>query len=159
MSGNLALNKTATASDVESGTKFTADLAVDGNTSTRWATNADNAGTSPKWLQIDFGQTTTFDMVDISWEQQNIVQYKLEVSDDASEWTTVFERNSAPTTKDESVSLSAPAAGRYLRIYVTRYDKADWKSVSIFEVAVYDSKGEEPVEPTGNYTIYPIPRR
>ena len=36
MSGNLALNKTATASDVESGTKFTADLAVDGNTSTRW---------------------------------------------------------------------------------------------------------------------------
>ena len=46
---NLALNKTATASDVESGTSFTADLAVDGNTGTRWATNADNAGTSPKW--------------------------------------------------------------------------------------------------------------
>ena len=159
MSGNLALNKTATASDVETGTSFNANLAVDGNTSTRWATNADNAGTSPKWLQIDFGATTTFDMVDISWEQQNIVQYKLEVSDDASEWTTVFERNSTPTTKDESVTLSAPATGRYLRIYVTRYDKADWKSVSIFELAVYDSKGEEPVEPTGNYTIYPIPQK
>lgn len=52
---NLALNKTATASDVESGTSFTADKAVDGNSSTRWATNADNAGTAPKWLQVDFG--------------------------------------------------------------------------------------------------------
>ena len=159
MSANLALNKAATASDVESGTSFTANLAVDGNTSTRWATNSDNAGTSPKWLQIDFGTTTTFDMVDISWEQTNIVEYKLEVSDDASKWTTVFERNSTPTSKDESITLPAPAIGRYLRIYVTRYDKADWKSVSIFEVAVYNSKEEGPVEPTGNYQIYPIPQK
>ena len=156
---NLALNKTATASDVESGTSFTADLAVDGNTGTRWATNADNAGTSPKWLQIDFGKSITFDMVDISWEQKNIVQYKLEVSDNASDWTTVFERNSTPATTDESVTLSAPAVGRYLRVYVTRYDKADWKSVSIYEIAVYNSKDEGPVESTGNYTIYPTPQK
>ena len=156
---NLALNKTATASDVESGTSFTADKAVDGNSSTRWATNADNAGTAPKWLQVDFGTTTTFDTVDISWEQQNIVEYKLEVSDNAESWTTVFERNSNPTTKDESISLEAPAVGRYLRVYVSRYDQADWKSVSIFELAVYNSKDDTPDVSGGNYTIYPTPQK
>ena len=156
---NLALNKTATANDVESGTSFTADKAVDGNSSTRWATNADNAGTAPKWLQVDFGTTTTFDTVDISWEQQNIVEYKLEVSDNAESWTTVFERNSNPTTKDESISLEAPAVGRYLRVYVSRYDQADWKSVSIFELAVYNSKDDTPDVSGGNYTIYPTPQK
>ena len=156
---NLALNKTATASDVEDGTSFTANLAVDGNTSTRWASNADSAGTSPKWLQVDFGASTTFDTVDITWEQQNVVEYKLEVSDDAQKWTTVFERNSDPVTKDESVSLTAPGVGRYLRVYVSRYDKADWKSVSIFELAVYNSKDDTPAGPDSNYTIYPIPQK
>lgn len=156
---NLALNKAATASDVETDS-FTADKAVDGNSSTRWASNPDNAGTAPKWLQVDFGGTTTFDTVDISWEQQNVVEYKLEVSDDADSWNTVYERNSNPTSKDESITLSTPAVGRYLRVYVSRYDhQTDWKSVSIFELAVYNSKDDTPEVTGGNYTIYPIPQK
>ena len=36
---NLALNRPATCSNVEAGTSFTADKAVDGSTTTRWATD------------------------------------------------------------------------------------------------------------------------
>ena len=36
-STNLALGATATANDVEDGTSFTANLAIDGNSETRWA--------------------------------------------------------------------------------------------------------------------------
>ena len=151
-SGNLALNKAATASDVESGTSFTANLAVDGMANTRWASNQDSTGAQqPRWLQIDFGATTTFDTVDIYWEQQNIDAYQLQVSTDASEWETVYERNSPPVSTYESVTLTAPAISRYLRVYVTGYDyNVSWHSVSIYEVEVYDSTGEVPVEPQGN---------
>lgn len=155
---NLALHKSVTASDVESGTSFTADLAVDGNAGTRWATNKDD-GTpkSAKWLQIDFGAATTFDMVEIQWEQQNILDFELQVSDDARTWTPVYERSSAPTSKMDSITLSTPAIGTYMRIYTKDYN-GDWPSVSIFEVSVYNSKEELPVE-TKNYQIYPTPQK
>lgn len=162
-SDNLALNKTATASEVESGTSFTADKAVDGNSDTRWATNRDTkAEKTPQWLRIDFGSTVTFDTVDISWEQVNILSYEIQVSDDASEgsWDTVYSRDSEPTMADESISLEAPASGRYMRIYVTDFG-GDWASVSIYEVGVYyfAGGGSDPVDPEGNYTIYPTPQK
>ena len=161
-SDNLALNKPASASDVESGTSFTADKAVDGNSGTRWATNRDtNAVKTARWLQIDFESTVTFDTVDISWEQANILSYEIQVSDDAGEdsWTTVYSRESEPTMTDESITLSAPASGRYMRIYVSDFG-GDWASVSIYEVGVYYlAGGGDPSDSDGNYTIYPIPQK
>ena len=161
-SDNLALNRPASASDVESGTSFTADKAVDGSSSTRWATNRDtNAVKTPRWLQIDFESTVTFDTVDISWEQANILAYEIQVSDDAGEdsWTTVYSRESQPVMTDESITLTSPASGRYMRIYVSDFG-GDWASVSIYEVAVYYlAGGGDPSEPEGNYTIYPIPQK
>ena len=155
---NLALNKTVMASDVETGTSFTANLAVDGNSNTRWASNPDyNTKKSPKWLKIDFGAETVFDMVDVQWEQQNIQSFELQVSNDDAQWQTVYTRNSAPNSKLDSVVLDTAASARYLRIYVTDYN-GDWPSVSIFEVSVYNSK-EVPVESDDNYEIYPIPQK
>lgn len=162
---NLALNKTATANEVETGTQFRAQLAVDGSMNTRWASNPKKNVPGAKWLQVDFGEETTFDTVEIFWEQLNIIQYRLEVSNDPSapeNWTTVYESNSKITTKDESILLPKDAKGRYLRVYVTDCDGAEsnWDSVSIYELAVYyEGNGEEPVGPVGNYLIYPTPQK
>ena len=122
---NLALQKAATASDVEANTSFTADLAVDGSTDTRWASNADYAiMKAPKWLRIDFGERVTFDNVEIQWEQQNIYSYQIQVSDNGNQWSTVYERNSAPTTKNESVYLSFFVVGaEFLSYTVLHYEK------------------------------------
>lgn len=159
---NLALNKPAQASDVESGTDFTAAKAVDGSSGTRWATNRDTGEVkTPRWLQIDFESSVTFDTVDISWEQANILAYEIQVSDTAEEdsWTTVYSRESDPTMTEESISLSTPASGRYMRIYVSDFG-GDWASVSIYEVGVYYLAGDDrPSEPEENYTIYPIPQK
>ena len=47
---NLALNRPATCSNVEAGTSFTADKAVDGSTTTRWATDV---GVVNPWITVD----------------------------------------------------------------------------------------------------------
>ena len=47
---NLALNRPAACSNVEAGTSFTADKAVDGSTTTRWATDV---GVVNPWIEID----------------------------------------------------------------------------------------------------------
>ena len=154
---NLALGATATANDVENDTSFTADLAIDGNSETRWATNQGTGNPRPeKWLQIDFGEVTAFDLVDIQWEQQNIQNFVLEISDDAQDWTVIHNRSTAPVSKLDSVSFSELQYARYLRVRVTDYN-GDWPSVSIFEVSVYNTQ-DESEEDTGNYKIYPIPQ-
>lgn len=162
---NLALGKSVTANEVEPGTQFTADLAVDGDTTTRWASDAMKNTPGDKWLRVDFGEEITFDTVNILWEQLNILHYRLEVSNDISSednWTTIYESDSRISTKDESILLPQDATGRYLRVYVTDCDGAEsnWDSVSIFELGVYYSGGSsEPEEPTGNYVVYPVPQK
>jgi len=64
---NLALNRAATASNhyvyAPEPTYYAASKAVDGNTSTRWATDY---GVTASTLEVDFGEDTSFDTVTIS---------------------------------------------------------------------------------------------
>ena len=72
---NLALNRPATASNVEAGTSFTADKAVDGLTGTRWATDQH---VSNPWIEIDLEDGSVVKQIDIMFERgddgQNISQ-------------------------------------------------------------------------------------
>src|SRR5205085_9219943 len=63
-SANLALNKPATASSVEPGTTLTANLAVDGSTTTRWSSDY----VDPSWIQVDLGSTQSIQRVVLRWE-------------------------------------------------------------------------------------------
>ena len=99
---------------------------------------------------------TAFDLVDIQWEQQNIQNFVLEISDDAQDWAVIHNRSTAPVSKLDSVSFSELQYARYLRVRVTDYN-GDWPSVSIFEVSVYNTQ-DTSEEETGNYKIYPIPQ-
>lgn len=61
---NLAIGSTATASEVEAGTQFNAEKAVDGtvdrNTKkSRWATNT-HGNQEAQWLKIDLKEEKTF---------------------------------------------------------------------------------------------------
>jgi hypothetical protein len=72
---NLALNKPATASSVQS--PYTANLAVDGNTTTRWG--AAFTG-DPQWIYVDLGATNTVNRVVLIWEAAYADQYQIQVS-------------------------------------------------------------------------------
>lgn len=87
---DLALNKTATASSIDS-TGDEPQNAVDGNPDTRWS----SAYEDNQWIQVDFGAPVSFDQVVITWEQAYALNYVIQVSDDATTWTDVLSVSNA----------------------------------------------------------------
>src|SRR5437660_8159526 len=84
-STNLALNKPATSSSNENaGT--TPNLAVDGNAGTRWS----SARSDLQWIQIDLGATYNINHVKLTWETAYGKAYQIQVSANASTWTTIY---------------------------------------------------------------------
>ena len=81
--GNLALNKTATAS-----TSFNSPgLSVDGNLNTRWSLAS---ATNNEWYKVDLGEVKSVSRVDIKWEGAYALEYAIQVSTDNAAFTTVF---------------------------------------------------------------------
>jgi RHS repeat-associated protein len=79
---NIALNKTATASSIQ-GSGLEASKAVDGNTGTRWS----SAATNGEWMYVDLGSSNYIDTVKLRWENAYGLDYKIQFSGDASQWT------------------------------------------------------------------------
>ena len=129
---NLALNKPAYASSsypyLTYNGPLDASLAVDGNFSTRWSSNfSDN-----QWFYVDLGKVYPLSDVKIYWENARGMNYQIQLSNDAINWTTVstISGNSA-LSNDIPISGS----GRYVRMLGTsRYTTAGY---SIYEFQVY----------------------
>ena len=77
---NLALNKPATASSTESGGLYPANLAVDGNDTTRWG----SAFVSPQWIYVDLGATNPIDTVVINWQDAAAKAYYIAVANNTN---------------------------------------------------------------------------
>lgn len=143
---NLALNKTGAASSLEDAT-LPADLAFDGNTTTRWASLE---GIDPQSIYVDLGATYSVNRVKLTWETAYAKTYQIQVSDDATTWTDVF----ATTTGDggtDDVSFTA-ASGRYVRVYGTARGTA--YGYSLYEFEVYGMSVS-----TLNVEVYPNPTK
>ena len=125
---NIALNRPATASSLENAT-FPASNAVDGNTGTRWSSGFSD----PQWIQIDLGQTYGINHVTLNWEAAYGKAYQIQVSTDASTWTTIFSTTTGNGAIDDLTGLSGP--GRYIRMYGTQ--RATAYGYSLFEFQVY----------------------
>src|SRR5579859_1417854 len=110
---NVALNKTATASSVETGSGYTANLAVDGSLTTRWS----SAWSDPQWLQVDLGSTQSVCQVTLNWEAAYGKAFQIQVSPDATTWTTIFSTTTGPGGTQALTGLSG--SGRYIRMYGT----------------------------------------
>lgn len=86
---DLALNHAVVASS--SALKYPADLAVDGDATTRWTTEGDG----PQWLSVDLGSEQTVDQVRFDWDAGYAKRYAIDVSQDGTTWTTVHEQSDA----------------------------------------------------------------
>lgn len=96
------------------GAGFEADKAVDGNLSTRWSSQFSD----PQWIYIDFNSAKTFSAVIINWEAAYGKSYKIQVSDDATNWRDIY----STTTGDggiDSLNVGTQTA-RYIRMYGTQ---------------------------------------
>ncbi|MDX6426590.1 MAG: beta-glucosidase [Gaiellaceae bacterium] len=107
---NIALGSEATASSVENaGTP--ASAAVDGDLSTRWA----SAWSDPQWLQLDLGAKADISGFTIAWEPAFATAYHIEVSDDGTTWTQVYDTTSG-AGGTENIPVPAGTSGRFVRL-------------------------------------------
>ena len=125
---NLALNKPATSSANEN-TSLTPNLAVDGNTGTRWS----SAFSDPQWIQVDLGSTMNICHVKLTWETAYGKAYQIQVSSDAATWTTIYSTTTGAGGVNDLTGLSG--SGRYIRMYGTVRGTA-W-GYSLWEFEVY----------------------
>src|SRR3954466_1588149 len=76
----LSQNKPTTASS-EGGSGYAGKYAVDGDTSTRWASVRDS---DPQWIYVDLGATAQISEVKLVWDASCATAYRVQASGDHS---------------------------------------------------------------------------
>ncbi|MBO0871486.1 MAG: discoidin domain-containing protein, partial [Micromonosporaceae bacterium] len=127
----LSQGRPATASSTENAT-FPAANAVDGNTGTRWS----SAFSDPQWIQVDLGGSAAIDQVTLVWEAAYGRAFQIQVSPDASNWTTIY---STTTGTGGTQTLPVTGTGRYVRLYGTA--RATQYGYSLWEFQVFGTLG------------------
>ena len=129
---NLALNQPTACSSIESGS-YGPEKAVDGSTSTRWSSEFSD----PQWIYVDLGEEFTIHAVRLNWEAAYGSAYKIQVSDNASDWTDVYSTSSGNGGIDQ-IDFAATSA-RYVRMYGT--GRGTPYGYSLWEFGVYGCAG------------------
>ena len=125
--GNLALSKPVVASSTEGGV-WAASYVVDGNAGTRWSSEfSDN-----QWIYVDLGSSRSIMGVVLNWEGAFGRGYEIQVSDDASQWTTVHTEVNGDGGIDD---IPVSASGRYVRMLGTQ--RGTGYGYSLWEFEVY----------------------
>ncbi|MDR8412786.1 discoidin domain-containing protein [Nonomuraea sp. 3-1Str] len=146
----LSQGRPATSSSTES-SAYGAGRAVDGDlTTTRWASAE---GGDPQWLRVDLGQARRISRVVLRWEAAYGKDYEIQVSDDASSWTSVRSTVSGDGGVDD---LTVSGSGRYVRVYGTK--RGTSYGYSLWELQVYGDDGGSPsptptVSPGESFTV------
>jgi hypothetical protein len=109
---NLALYKVATASSLEN-SGYPATNAFDGNLNTRWS----SAFSDPQWIYVDLVATYNISEVVLYWETAYGKSYQIQVSSDATNWTTIYSTTNGLGGTEDLTGLSG--TGRYVRMYGT----------------------------------------
>jgi hypothetical protein len=125
----LSQGQPATASSYYS--TYVPALAVDGLTSNFW----NSGGKAPRWIYVDLGSVRSITEVWVlagTGTPAGTTHYNVDVSTDATNWTTVTSASNASSTTYTVSSVSASA--RYVRIYVTSHSAGSWIALREFQV-------------------------
>lgn len=128
---DMAYNKTATASSTTSDGAGKPMAVTDGNSSTRWSSNFND----PQWIYVDLGSVKTINEVWLNWESAYAKAFKIQVSNDTSNWMDVFSTTSG-TGGTQVIKINATDA-RYVRMYGTQRG-TQW-GYSLWDFEVYGS--------------------
>ncbi|HEU4426547.1 MAG TPA: PQQ-dependent sugar dehydrogenase [Pilimelia sp.] len=89
------------------------NLAVDGNSATRWASGS---GVDPQWIRVDLGVTAQISRVRLQWDLSCATAYRIETSPNGSTWTSIFSTSTGDGGVDD---LTVSGSGRYVRMFGT----------------------------------------
>jgi hypothetical protein len=125
---NLAQGRPAEASTFQEWGGHTPAMAVDGDLATRWASEwADD-----QWLRVDLGERRDFDAVQLVWETAYATAYRIQVSDNGTDWTTIHTATGGDGGAD---TLDIAGSGRYVRVLCD--ERATEWGYSLYEFGVY----------------------
>src|SRR2546421_7366979 len=133
----LSQNKPVVASS--SGGCCPAPNAVDGSTSTRWASAA---GKDPSWIYVNLQSAAAIGHVRLTWDTSCAVNYRIEVSNDHQTWTAIKTVANGDGGVDDFTGLAAN--GQYVQVTGTKRCRADaTHGYSLKEFEVFGSSDTE----------------
>jgi glucose/arabinose dehydrogenase len=138
----LSQNKPVTASS--SGGCCAAKNAVDGDSSTRWASAA---GSDPQWIYVNLGAVAHISRVRLQWDASCATAYEIDTSADHTTWSRIYSTTSGKGGVEDLTSLDG--TGQYVRVYGTKRCRSDAShGYSLQEFGVYGTLGGDPTPPT-----------
>ena len=140
---NAALNRPITSSSNENSSR-NASKANDGSLNTYWSSGRGDRE-SPEWIYVDLADSFLVSAATITWENDFAVDYRLQVSHDATTWEDVLtvEGNGGRYKTHKNIN----GIGRYLRVYIDRR-RGDNRRVRLEELEVYGSNLKGYDQPT-----------
>ncbi|WBQ08660.1 discoidin domain-containing protein [Kribbella sp. CA-293567] len=136
----------ATASTTES-SGFAPKYAVDGSTTTRWASRE---GSDAEWIQVDLGASANLTRIKLNWEAAYGKGYRVQTSANGTTWTTVHTTTTGNGGLDE---IPVSGSARYVRIDLTKRGTAYGYSLWEFEVYGTADDGGGTTPPGGGSTV------
>ena len=129
---NIALSSAGASATTSNGNPA---LAIDGNTGTRWETEASD----PQWICVNFGERKKFNTVQLVHEGAYIKTYDIQISDDGTNFTTI--KHVSETLEgfphEQTIELNFDYAAQYLRIYGT--ERGSGYGYSLWELRAFYS--------------------
>ncbi len=139
--GTLVSEHRLTAASSAESAGLAPRYAVDGDPSTRWA--SDQSAEGDQWIKIDLGTSIPLERVVLEWDAAYASAYTVEVSDDSETWTTVAEVTDGDGGTDD---LETVSEGRYVQLTAT--ERGTQYGVSLSELQVYgDGEALDPDDP------------
>jgi hypothetical protein len=111
-------------------------MAVDGDLATFWQTaTARGKNKLPsEWITVDLGRSTSITWAQLDWEAYYATGYTLQVSDDNTNWTTVYSTLNGDGAGDSLIFN--PTSARYIKLDTTAWNSSslrNWlKEISVF---------------------------
>lgn len=127
---NLAAGKLASSNSVYDAA-HSPNLAVDSNDNTRWASKDD--GMTPVWLEINFGEKTTFNKVIAHEFLARTGDFKIQYWD-GSRWRDAYSGYGIGSSK---TFIFPSVTGTKARLYITSLSPQDQNGPSFYEFRIY----------------------
>lgn len=145
----VSQGRAVTASSVEAA-GLEPGQAVDGSTSTRWASAE---GVDPQWIRVDLGSAHNVSRVRLTWEAAYATAYRVQTSADGSTWNDVYSTTAGDGAIDD---LTVSGQGRYVRVHGTQrgtpYGYSLWE-LEVYGTPVGGGGGGTPVQANGQLRV------
>lgn len=105
---------------------------IDGSIDTRWAAE----GTEGQWITLELDDVYPLEKIGVSWMNgtARTTKYKLEISVDGVNWTTVYSGASSGTTNEPEYTSVSGKTAKYIRCTGYGNSVNNWNSLTEFVV-------------------------